>query len=247
MNEEAGFRDDVQAVAGAIETAIGKFFPSGALRMGGGTVLEARWGHRHSTDIDLFCSPTVYSSARRQHGQAMEEGLRDISSDPVAAMVDLRISSVMVQGVEVSLMAEDPLIGDRTHKVVPGTTIETWSSADILAGKLFYPLSQSQIVEPRDLYDLAAAAHHEPHALQAVANTLGKLHHDRIRTLFSLLPEHWEENSRKPLLGLPEEPFDYAPAEILALLSRFSCPIPKNADESDNTVTDQTLNQHYGP
>lgn len=177
----------------------------------------------------------------------MESELRDISSDPEAVMVDLRTASVVVQGTEVSLMAEEPLIGDRTYKVVPGTAIETWSSDDILAGKLFYRLSQSQIVEPRDLYDLAAAAHHEPHALRAVANTLGKLHHDRIRTLLNLLPEQWEENSRKPLLGLPEEPFDYAPADILALLSQFSSSTPNNAGDSDNTVAEQTPSQHYCP
>lgn len=30
------------------------------LRLGGGTALAARWGHRHSTDVDLFVTPKAF-------------------------------------------------------------------------------------------------------------------------------------------------------------------------------------------
>ena len=233
MKEEAGFRDDVLAVVAAAEAALGRFFPAGEIRMGGGTVLEARWGHRRSTDVDLFCPQATYFAVRRGHASEMEECLRETSSDPDGVLVDLMLTRAVIRGTEVTLMPEEPLINHRTRCVVPGTSIETWSSADILAGKLLYRLSRSQIVEPRDLYDLAAAAHHEPAALRTVARAMGRLHHERIRTLLKMLPEGWAQDSAKPLLGLPEQPIAHGPDTIVALLARFSreAPAPQETEE----------------
>ena len=231
MKEQPRFRDEIRTVVKAVEGALGRFFPAGEIRMGGGSVLEARWGHRRSTDVDLFCPQATYFAARRQHGSAMQQRLRDISSDPEEAMVDLRMIRAHVQGMEVTLMAEEPLIGERTREMVPGTAIETWSSADILAGKLLYRLSQSQLVEPRDLYDLAAAAHHDPAALRTVARALGQAHHEQIQTLLRTLPDDWEAGSRKSILGLPNDSFDYRPETVAALLSQFASASPGEVKE----------------
>ena len=38
-------------------------------RMGGGSVLAARWGHRHSTDIDLFFDEFAQRDMRSSLGQ----------------------------------------------------------------------------------------------------------------------------------------------------------------------------------
>ena len=49
------------------------FFPDDAIRMGGGTILQARWRHRESTDFELFCSSPVYLDAVRSSRLGMEK------------------------------------------------------------------------------------------------------------------------------------------------------------------------------
>lgn len=223
LQHEPGFRDPIRAVVGDVEAAVGRFFPAGALRMGGGIVLVARWGHRRSSDISLFCPQATYFAVSRRNGQELEQSLQEVSSNPGGVMVDLLQTRAVIRETEVTLLPEEPLIGERTHRVIPGTAIETWSSADILAGKLLYRWPRSQIVEPRDLYDIAAAEHHEPAALRKVAQALGPLHHERIRTLLKMLSEGWAEHITKPLVGLPEKPVAHDPDTIVALLDRFAC------------------------
>ena len=45
-----------------IEPSLIQYFSPCSLRMGGGTVLQARWSHRESTDVDLFVEPQTYNT-----------------------------------------------------------------------------------------------------------------------------------------------------------------------------------------
>ncbi len=46
-----------------LASALLAVFPNGTVALGGGTVLEARWSHRTSTDLDLFIAPRNLSIA----------------------------------------------------------------------------------------------------------------------------------------------------------------------------------------
>ena len=135
----------LQAVIQTVEQAVGHFFPDQTLRMGGGTVLQARWDHRLS---------------------------------------------------------------------------------DILASKLIHRICGGGIVELRDLYDLAAAAHHEPSALALAAGVIRSHQMKRIEVLLDLLPADWMSASDKPLLGLADDPFDFRPNAIKQLLLDYRAHAP---------------------
>ena len=64
----------LQAVIQTVEHAVGRFFPNQTLCMGGGTVLQARWQHRLSSDIDLFCAPLPYRETIHASGEGLEHG-----------------------------------------------------------------------------------------------------------------------------------------------------------------------------
>ena len=52
---------------------------AGAFRLGGGTALAALWGHRHSTDVDLFADHAAYAelTASESRVRLLSERLRD--------------------------------------------------------------------------------------------------------------------------------------------------------------------------
>lgn len=54
VDEERGIPEPIARAVVRFVERVGPFFPAGSLRMGGGTILQARWGHRQSTDADLF-------------------------------------------------------------------------------------------------------------------------------------------------------------------------------------------------
>lgn len=146
----------LQPIIQTVEQAVGRFFPNQTVCMGGGTVLQARWQHRLSSDIDLFCAPSLYRETIHASGAGLERALSGISDDPESTFVDTIAAYTTVQGTEVTILPTEPPLGIATRERIGGTQIESWSSADILASKLIHRICGGGIVEPRDLYDLAA-------------------------------------------------------------------------------------------
>lgn len=52
-------------------------FPEGHVALGGGTVLEARWDHRVSTDLDFFIAAELLQRAYAKRGRQMYAILHD--------------------------------------------------------------------------------------------------------------------------------------------------------------------------
>ena len=216
----------LQAVIQTVEQAVGHFFPDQTLHMGGGTVLQARWDHRLSSDIDLFCAPLPYRETLHASGAGLEQALLGVCDDPESTFVDAVAAYTMVQGTEVTILPTEPPLGVPAGQRIDGTQIETWSSADILASKLIHRICGGGIVELRDLYDLAAAAHHEPSALALAAGVIRSHQMKRIEVLLDLLPADWMSASDKPLLGLADDPFDFRPNAIKQLLLDYRAHAP---------------------
>ncbi len=222
--QESGLGEAFLRVARRTEAAVGRFLARGALRLGGETVLQARWKHRVSTDLDFFCAPSVYLASFRVNGAEMEESLRAISDDPEHTFVDALGAYAVVENTEVTLLPVEPPVDERTRARLPGTSIETWSSADILAAKLLHRLCGAGLAEPRDLYDLAAAEHHDPFALRQAMGMLTRRQRQRAEAVLRMLPGNWLDLTDKPLLGLPADPFRIDVDTIVDLLARFSQP-----------------------
>ena len=188
------------------------YLPDSALTLGGGTVLAARWSHRISTDAYLFCPPETFDVAVRAHGTELEAALRSIADDSEQTFLDPSMVQALtgvdriavyarISNIEVTILPAVRHIAGRTLQYVPGTGIETWSSANILAGKLLHRVYEGGVVEPRDLYDIAAATHRDPDALREAVAVLTARQQHAVYSRLALLPERWADASDKPLLG----------------------------------------------
>ena len=185
-------------------TALAPHLAEGELRFGGGTALQARWQHRLSTDAELFCDPQTYATAVRVSGEAMERALRDVSATTAGeeTFVDQIATYTRIEGVEVTILPAATLAHPSgSGKFVPGTAVETLTSAEILAGKLVHRLTGAGIAEPRDIYDLAMAREHDPVALRQAVAALTANQRKEVAVMIELLPSNWAASSREhPLL-----------------------------------------------
>ncbi len=221
VDEETGIPERiVRAVVRFVER-VGPFFPAGSLRMGGGTILQARWGHRQSTDADLFCDPRTYVETVREHGAPMERELRRVADEEEGEpFVDLVATFSRVGGTEVTILPAAPLLDDRSERCVPGTTVRTESTGDILAGKLVHRLGGAGVAEPRDLFDLVAAERHDPTALRRAVGLLTELQVREISATLLMLPPRWEPTTDKPVLSVSGEDGGVVPADVVDVLRR---------------------------
>ena len=221
--EETGLPQGIVVAVSAFVGALAPFLPESDLRLGGGTVLQARWRHRHSTDADLFSDPQTYATAVRSHGLAMEKALRAISSTAAGedTFVDQIATYTKVGGVEVTILPAVTLVDGGSGRFVPNTAVETLTSAEILGGKLVHRLHGAGIAETRDLYDLAIAHEHDLAALQRAVSALAPHQCVEVAAMMEMLPQDWDQGSReKPLLDPQCNAPDLSP--VVALLRRQS-------------------------
>lgn len=202
--EETGIPREIETAVARFADLVTPFFPAGALRMGGGTILQARWGHRMSFDADLFCDPGTYARTIAKSGPAIERAINTIadSVEEGASFVDQIASFCHVAGIEVTILPAAALIGSPTGRVVPNTTIDTESTADILAAKLVHRMCGAGVIEPRDLFDLAAAERYDPNALHEAMGLLSDIQKAEISTALAMLPKRWASFSDKPLFSI---------------------------------------------
>ena len=84
---------------------------------------------------------------------------------------------------------------------MPGTAVETLTSAEILAGKLVLRLHGAGIAEPRDVYDLAMAQEHDAPALRQAIAALTAGQRREVVAMIEMLPRSWAASScERPLL-----------------------------------------------
>ena len=203
--QEQGIPPAIVRAVQIFVTALAPHLAEGDLRFGGGTTLQARWQHRHSTDADLFCDPQTYATAIRTSGEAMERALRDVSATTAGeeTFVDQIATYTRIGGVEVTILPAATLVQPSgSGRFVPGTAVETLTSAEILAGKLVHRLTGAGIAEPRDIYDLAMAREHDAPALRQAIAALSTSQRGEVVAMIEMLPRSWATSSREhPLLN----------------------------------------------
>ena len=201
--EETGIPREIAAAVARFADVVTPFFPAGVLRMGGGTILQARWGHRMSFDADLFCDPATYAQSIAKNGAEIERAINTVADDIEggASFVDQIASFCHIAGIEVTILPSVALIDSPTGCVVPNTTIETESTADILAAKLVHRMCGAGVIEPRDLFDLLAAERYDPNALREAMSLLSNIQKKEISAALAMLPKRWSLASDKSLFS----------------------------------------------
>lgn len=187
------------------------------ITLGGGTALAARWGHRHSTDVDLFVDPDPYAELFRnsqrflanieRHTGAVEQ----LGVGPGYALIALPEGEITV--LTTNSLTRRPISTD----TVRGTRIAIETNAEILAKKLAHRLSVYHIFVPRDLYDIAVARRFDPEALDTAIATIPPPSLDDISKQLGLLSPGWADAHPQPLLS-PKHPDDAA--DSVAIVQR---------------------------
>ena len=137
-------------------------------RIGGGTILAARWRHRASYDIDLLVHPRT--ETRFLHPEAAPELHRRLRSAGARKITFGRFSQILFEESRIEMLAADPQpqVGHQ-RAIVDGEEAAVLASSQILTGKFG---NRSLNPPVRDLYDLAVAATAAPRALAIAVNAL---------------------------------------------------------------------------
>ena len=126
--------------------AVQPFFLPGALSVGGGPVLAARWSHRPMQSIEVYARPEVLVKMHRLHGYALTimDALEPLTSTPIEETfyrpdIDWTFGqfAAEIEGVPIYVLATSgvQLSGQQSERF-PGADIGVWGTADILADKM---------------------------------------------------------------------------------------------------------------
>ena len=155
-------------VRSLLEPALDRLGPeAGPWKIGGGTVLAARWNHRESADLDL----TVNAGAAIPALSAAPDN--DFEADirrrgGYAITLDRDRCTVRFSTGKLDLCALDPTPGEgHADALVDGEPAVVLNNAQILCGKL-QRATRSPV---RDVFDVVVAEKLDPQALAIAANT----------------------------------------------------------------------------
>ena len=155
-------------VRSLLEPALEHLGPeAGPWKIGGGTVLAARWNHRESTDLDLTVNagtaiPALFAgSADDFEAEIRRRGGYSITFDRDRCTIRFSTGKL-------DLCALDPTPGEgHVDVLVDDKPAVVLSNAQILCGKL-QRATRSPV---RDVFDIVVAGKLDPHALAIAANT----------------------------------------------------------------------------
>lgn len=156
-------------------------FGDSGIRIGGGTVLAARWNHRRSTDIDLFTDANPAGEFRKKDIASYKKFCEELSSLAIVGTVnelnilDHGCSFIGPYG-PVSLHASRRF----TRNVLgqgeeDSTGIPTESTREILFKKLYGRVIRLISYVGRDMYDFIVAYMLDPNSLNQALHKLQEL------------------------------------------------------------------------
>ncbi len=146
-------------------------------RLGGGTALAARWQHRKSTDLDIFCKgeaiDTLFHAGKAEIGDLLNKCIQD--GIPITGNAFLNNDEILhfqIDEVPVSLGRTNEFVGARSGEAETLTGLELSSTVDILYKKLAHRTFRTQEITIRDAYDYLTAQKRDPEALVMAWNLL---------------------------------------------------------------------------
>ena len=151
-----------------VDAALGQVVPPGQRwRLGGGTLLAARWGHRRSTDLDIFLPADSglaildprwnpdFANAMRRIGAA--------SVDVVTDSLKFSFPSGRIEITQLDPVPDLPVI----QAMVDGRALAVYHSACVLTGKLH---GRGARLPARDVFDIGVARSEDPGSLRTAVN-----------------------------------------------------------------------------
>ncbi|MCZ0942691.1 MAG: nucleotidyl transferase AbiEii/AbiGii toxin family protein [Gammaproteobacteria bacterium] len=170
------------------------------LRMGGGTVLAMRWGHRLSTDVDLVLDKEMHRQfvlRVRDDLRAELQGLRERRE-----IKKYRISARFAgweypDSGPISLSASSA--GRQCYGIEANTGIALASTEAILTGKLLGRVLVGGQLVARDGYDLCAAFHYDLKAARSVLSRARVAEPDELEAIYRRI----EEAGKRLIVGRP--------------------------------------------
>lgn len=156
----------------ALNDALTGIVPRGQRwRLGGGTVLAARWGHRKSTDIDIFLpGNSGISALDPRWNPQFAKGMHSLGASKIEVQTLSLKFSFPSGRIEITQLDPIPNLPPETA-LVDGREVAVYGNDQILAGKLH---GRGRRLPARDIFDIAVARHEDPSALRTAVNLLDR-------------------------------------------------------------------------
>ena len=137
--------------------------------LGGGTLIAARWGHRRSTDIDIFLpGNSGITTLDPRWNPDFAQAMSAVGASRIEVQTDSLKFSFPTGRIEITQLDPTPNL-PATIAAVDGREIAVYGNAAILAGKLH---GRGARLPARDVFDVAVARHEDPRALRTAVNFL---------------------------------------------------------------------------
>ena len=200
------------SVAAKMFGKLSRFIGPEHLSFGDGTVLAARWNHRISLDVDLFCEPTTYGRLTPGQRKKIEAAINEIGgcAQPQTGCEDTA-TYAEIRGLEATVRPRIIAIEPSAPTTLRGTRLALQSTAQILYGKIAWRMYEGGEIAVRDAYDLACARAHDPQSLARACEHASERVLTAVRTVIGQLPKGWSSESDKQLL---EPRYAWTEAEV---------------------------------
>ena len=186
---QEGVPDPQGGVAARLFGVLSEFIAPEFLSFGGGTVLAARWRHRRSLDVDLFCGPSAYDGLGLTGRERLEAAIRAIPGcAEEATLCDSIAAYVEIDGLEATLLPRTTVIESARPTRLAGTRLALQSSAQILYAKIARRMYASGEIAVRDAYDLACARRFDLSALQCALGNIDPREVHVVREIIRTIP-----------------------------------------------------------
>lgn len=192
----------------ALETYVSAYAADGeGYKLGGGTILAARWKHRRSNDIDVLFHPdTKTSHFEAELGKALEEA----GGAPLGWGEWSRIE-FGESHLDLLKGEPTPAVGHQSASV-DGSPVTVLTNVQVLNGKLGY-----RALDPptRDVYDIAVCGIEDPESLEIVLNGVYEAKRDATILGWKMSEAKHAENAAEQILDAPArlEPVRKNPAQ----------------------------------
>ena len=185
------------------------FTQTGGCRLGGGTLLSARWKHRLSLDIDLTIEPKGRHPQRIEHfireQNPFRASLEELGGGEPTAPSQHQIRIPFKDSMlDICVLDAQPRVGERQARV-NGKEAIVLSTTQVLAGKL----ARSEKLLHRDAYDIRHAGRIDKQSLAKAVNRIDPREARKIITAWNHIDARWAAMAPSHLRTLvPKHSYD---------------------------------------
>ena len=201
-------RELLARVRGALDEHMAPVAADGeGWKLGGGTVLAARWKHRESDDLDVVYHPDTETA---QFDTGLQPALEE-AGGKVGAWGELTVVEFGDQSLELMKKVPTPAAGHEVA-ILDSKAATVLSTVQILSGKL-----RNRALDPpvRDVYDIAVCGIEDPESLEKAVNGLYGAKLDSVLCGWRMKTTEHAANAALRVRGVPArlEPVHADPAE----------------------------------